>query len=138
MNRTDLQTLSQLRLQESQSLHNAGHHCGAYYLAGYAVECALKAAICKQVAQYDFPDKDLANKSFTHRLIDLLGTAGLKPAFDQAVQGRPALAVNWNIVKDWSENSRYRHDITQAVARDLIEACAAQPDGVHSWLTTQW
>jgi len=43
MNRVDLQQLAELRLKESKALFAAGFPEGAYYLAGYAVECALKA-----------------------------------------------------------------------------------------------
>jgi len=34
-------------------------YCGAYYLMGYAIECAFKAAISKQIKEHDFPDKKL-------------------------------------------------------------------------------
>jgi len=47
-------------------------------LAGYALECTLKADIAKQVKQFDFPDKKLANDSYTHKLTDLVITTGLK------------------------------------------------------------
>ncbi len=36
---------------------NAGYPDGAYYPAGYSVECGLKACIAKGVQRYDFPDK---------------------------------------------------------------------------------
>jgi hypothetical protein len=138
VNRVDLQTISHIRLNEGQGLYDAGLYCGAYYLTGYAIECALKSAICKQVNQHDFPAKKLAVDSFTHDLIKLLDISGLKTAFESAVQANPALELNWSIVKDWTEQSRYRHDISQAMANDLIEASITQPDGVHPWLTTQW
>jgi len=35
----------------------AGFFDGAYYLAGYAVECAIKACIAKGTRRYEFPDK---------------------------------------------------------------------------------
>ncbi len=41
----------------------AGMWEGTYYLAGYAVECALKACIAKQIIAEDFPDKE-RNKAF--------------------------------------------------------------------------
>jgi len=78
VNRADLKVISQIRVKEGQHLYDAGLFCGAYYLTGYAVECALKSAICKQISQYDFPDKKLANDSFTHDLTKLLGVSGLK------------------------------------------------------------
>jgi HEPN domain-containing protein len=55
----------------------AGEYSGAYYLAGYAVECALKACFAKGVKRYDFPDKDRAGKIFTHKLAELARLAKL-------------------------------------------------------------
>lgn len=48
MNREDFQRVSEIRLRESRALLAAGFPEGAYYLAGYAVECALKACIGTQ------------------------------------------------------------------------------------------
>jgi HEPN domain-containing protein len=45
MNRFDSQKLASLRLREAKALLAAGFPEGAYYLAGYAVECALKACL---------------------------------------------------------------------------------------------
>jgi hypothetical protein len=138
VNRADLQTISQIRLNEGKQLYDSGLYCGAYYLTGYAIECAFKSAICQQIRQYDFPDKKLASDSFTHDLEKLLNISGLKIALETAMRATPALELNWTIVKDWSEVSRYRHDISQAKARDFIDACNSQPNGVHPWLVTQW
>jgi HEPN domain-containing protein len=68
MNRADFQQLSELRLREAQALLAAGLPDGAYYLAGYAVECALKACIAKRTREHDFADKKLVNDSHTHDL----------------------------------------------------------------------
>ncbi|MGB7136749.1 MAG: HEPN domain-containing protein [Acidobacteriaceae bacterium] len=57
MNRKDLQSLANTRLREARVLFRAKEFSGAYYLAGYAVECALKACIAKQYRQHDFPDR---------------------------------------------------------------------------------
>ena len=38
MNRTELQELALERAREAETLLNAGHWSGAYYLIGYAVE----------------------------------------------------------------------------------------------------
>ncbi len=90
MNRADLQKLSNIRIREAKILFSAGEYSGAYYLAGYAVECALKACIAKSVQRYDFPDKSLAQKSFVHDLGDLLRladpTRSLRPILGQ-IQG---------------------------------------------------
>ena len=47
MDRRELQSLSRVRAKEAKALLDAGLHEGAFYLAGYAVECALKACIAK-------------------------------------------------------------------------------------------
>ena len=50
---------------------------GCYYLAGHAVEAALKACIAKATRRYEFPDKDRANRVFTHDSVKLLREAQL-------------------------------------------------------------
>ena len=55
MNRNDFQKISRLRVKEAKALLDNGYPAGAYYLMGYAVECALKACIAKQTKRYDFP-----------------------------------------------------------------------------------
>jgi HEPN domain-containing protein len=67
MNRADLQRLSRLRIQEARSLFKLKHYSGAYYLAGYSVECALKACLARDTPRFDFPDKELVLKSYTHK-----------------------------------------------------------------------
>jgi len=39
VDRRDLQELSKVRLKEARALLDFGLYDGAYYLAGYAVEC---------------------------------------------------------------------------------------------------
>jgi HEPN domain-containing protein len=51
MNRTDFQELAEERLEDARPLLDAGRFSGAYYLAGYAVECALQACIARLTNQ---------------------------------------------------------------------------------------
>ncbi len=81
MNRTDFQQLAEIRITEAGVLLANGHSDGAYYLAGYAVECALKACIAKFTNLHDFPDKQRAVDAFTHDLIKLLRIADLDVQF---------------------------------------------------------
>jgi len=61
--RKDFQRLAELRAKEAATLAKTGNQQGAYYLAGFAVECALKACIAKKTRRHDFPaDKDYASK----------------------------------------------------------------------------
>jgi hypothetical protein len=55
---------------------------GAYYLAGFAVECALKACIAKQTLRHEFPDKKRAVESSSDELLPLVRLAGVLASFD--------------------------------------------------------
>src|SRR5580658_1724379 len=107
MNRIDFQQLADLRLAESKALFAAGFPEGAYYLAGFAVECALKACISKKTQAHDFPDKKLVNDSHTHDLAKLLQAADLKVELDTEMQANSAMQDSWDVIRDWSETSRY-------------------------------
>jgi len=107
-------------------------------LLGYAVECALKACVAKQVKRYDFPDKKLANEAFVHDLEKLVRVAGLAPAFDNDRRTNRALELNWAVVKDWSEASRYELGTTEAQARDFYTACTEPRNGILPWIKKRW
>lgn len=137
MNRQQLQELFELRLREARALFAAGLPDGAYYLAGYAVECALKACIAKRTREHDFPDKKLTKESYTHSLVDLMRTAQLAPALKTAMQSNSKLADEWNFVQNWSENSRYElHAVPEA--RLLLESIENQTGGLFPWIRLHW
>ena len=84
MNRADLQRLFRLRIQKARSLLRAGLPNGAYYLAGYSVECAIKACIARETQSHDFPDKERVQKSYTHKPAELLRVANLYDEFAES------------------------------------------------------
>jgi hypothetical protein len=138
MNKSELEILSELRLAEASALLAASHFNGAYYLAGYALECAIKACIAKKVNQYDFPNKKLADDSYSHNLTKLIGVAGLTNDLTQKERTDQAFSVNWAVAKDWSEQTRYETNIGRAKARDLCNAITDNNNGVLPWLKTFW
>ena len=138
MNRSDFQQLSDIRLREARALLAAGFPAGAFYLAGYAVECALKACIAKKVQQHDFPDKDTVLQSYSHNLVNLLKVAGLEPVLDAAMKGDINLAANWAIVKDWKEDRRYNASTVSTDTKQLIDAVGDPTSGVLQWLIQRW
>lgn len=138
MNRQDFQELSKLRRKEAYALLKMKHYAGAYHLIGYAVECALKACIAKQTRRYDFPDKDIAQKAYVHDLEKLLKLAGLEQDLERAMRGNNTFALNWAVVKDWKETSRYDIAISPTSARDLYSACTSRINGVLSWIRAKW
>lgn len=138
MNRSDLHRLADLRLTEARTLLAAGAFEGAYYLAGYAIECALKACVARQIREFDFPEKRLVERSYTHNLTQLLEVSGVKIEFEEATRGNEALRVNWSVIKDWSETSRYALDVTEQSAQDMLVAVSDEATGMLPWLKKQW
>lgn len=137
MNRSDLQRLAHIRLHEAGVLLRNDCPDGAYYLAGLAVECGLKACIARRTRRYDFPDKREVNQSHTHDLKKLLYLTELEPHLQRSSPRYQVLQANWNVVKDWRVESRY-NEITMARARDIYQAVADQPNGVLAWLQEHW
>jgi len=137
MTRTEFQELAEVRLKEADSLLTAGLWDGAYYLAGYAVECALKACIVKGVKAEDFPDKELANKFFTHDLRKLLVLAKLQDQFDADVLADPTIEPKWEVVVHWNEGVRYSRAI-EGDARDMLAAVSDANSGVLTWIRRYW
>src|SRR5258708_14889813 len=76
MNRADLQHLAALRLKEAGVLLDASCFEGAYYLAGYAIECAIKACFARKTEQYDFPSIKAVNQVYSHDPTKLISAAG--------------------------------------------------------------
>lgn len=134
MTKSDLQKLAEMRIREAGILLNAGELDGAYYIGGYAVECALKACIIKRLADYWPDDKNFFNKCYSHELNDLLQLANLQTEIN-AVQ---EVAKNWGIVKDWSEKRRYRHGAPPVAVTDFYNAITDPTDGVFQWLKACW
>lgn len=132
MNRGDFQQLAKIRLREAKLLSRANAPDGAYYLAGYSVECALKACIAKSTKRHDFPDKQRANDSYTHHPKKLIIVAGLELALEEAVR-QSEFGRRWKIVIQWNEDSRYSHHTPQD-AHDLIEAIENRNHGILQWL----
>ena len=137
MNRADLQRLSRLRIQESRGLFRTKMYSGAYYLAGYSIECALKACIAKNTEKFEFPDKARVVKSYVHKPSELIDVANLSGIFQQARQANPKLQASWNVVNNWSEQSRYTI-WSRADADAMIDAVGKLRDGVLPWIKLHW
>ncbi len=137
MNRFDFQRLAKIRIKEAEALLEKGHYDGAYYLAGYAVECALKACIAKQTRQYDFPDKAQALESYTHDLAKLVRAAKLESELEEKIAADSNFAVYWRRVQVWSEAARYKIT-TPEHAQNLYNAITDRENGVSLWLQKFW
>ncbi len=138
MNRADLQQLAREQLREAKALLAARCWSGAYYRAGYAVECGLKASIIKHLMATDeFPERRFSEQCWSHNLIQLLTLAGLKDDLNTAFLTDRELSENWETVKDWSEASRYAH-VPKAKAENLYNAITDKKHRVIQWIKARW
>lgn len=137
VNRKELQILSRIRLREARALARLGMNDGAYYLAGYCIECALKACIAKATVRHEFPDKKKADLSYTHSLRGLLSVAELEKALAQELKRDIAFRNNWDLVQSWTERSRYA-TIPAATAKKLVEAIGDRNHGILRWIKLHW
>jgi HEPN domain-containing protein len=137
--RTLLQQLAELRLAEAKILARERQFSGAYYVAGCAIECAIKARIAAQFRENEIPDKTLVNRIYTHDLVELLRLAGLEAELDIARKNDTALNQRWSIVQNWNEQARYSL-WTEEQAADIIDAIdgVAGAGGLFQWLSARW
>ncbi|MFH0980964.1 MAG: hypothetical protein V2A79_05445 [Planctomycetota bacterium] len=125
-------------------LLRAGHYAGAIYLAGYAVECYLKAAIC---AALDWDELHGTFKS--HDLEVWLLHSGLErrmgaPEAAQVRESFGKITGVWILEgtdgsKDSKKNIRYRDpfDVTEEDARKFMYWVYDPHAGVVPWVRRQ-
>ncbi len=135
--RSDFQRLTDVRTTEVAALLAAGCWDGAYYPAGYAVECALKACIAKLTMAEEFPPpRKVVEQCYTHDLTLLIKSAGLAGDLTTA-NLNPAFEGNWGLVADWAEDARYAV-WTEPQARELWNAITDPINGVLPWVKSRW
>lgn len=142
MNRKQLQSLSKERVKDAKALLGRKRWAATYYLAGYAVECGLKACVLKFVEDTGliFGQKGGLKRledCWTHDLEKLVGIADLKQKLQEAIQASAKFDEYWAVVTGWSEVSRYEAKDEQA-ARQLVEAITDPDHGVLKWVRTHW
>jgi len=139
MTRIDLQELARLRLREAQTLYKADLFDGCVYLAGYAVELALKARICRLLWVKEYPTTGDLGKAFkVHRLDQLIVLAGVSAQID--MDKNKELFDNWSKAVEWNPEQRYeapgRYNASRA--KITLDALTDKPNGVFTWLSKRW
>jgi len=136
VNRAELQQLAHDRVEDASVLLDNSRWTAAYYLAGYAVETAIKACILRFVEETGviFTDKKFAEKCWTHRIEDLVRQANLEPKRGQDIGANPALGGYWGVVEAWTEVSRYQQK-AEADAR-VAEKVSGTKKSVNRFLTS--
>jgi HEPN domain-containing protein len=117
-----LRSVARARLGDARALLAARRYDSAIYLAGCAVEVALKARICRTLRWADFPS---SKKEFegltslkTHSLDLLLRLSGVEARIKQRY------LKEWSIVKKWDPEMRYHPTgkAAHADAEEMLEA----------------
>jgi hypothetical protein len=93
---------------------------------------------CQTGRAHDFPDRKLANDSYTHNLRKLVGIAGLEIGLDAALRTDRTFELNWNLVSEWSEVERYNPNISRDDAHKLYGAITDRRSGVMTTLRNDW
>jgi HEPN domain-containing protein len=142
VDRRKLQDLAKARLKDARALLGRKRWSDAYYLCGYAVECALKSCLLRYVGESGviFGDQSYLKKladCWTHDLVKLVNLAGLDAEFGVARGTNAALNDYWGVTKEWKETSRYE-DKTEAEAKALYEAVTNDSNGVFQWIQSRW
>jgi hypothetical protein len=138
LDRLKLQKLADRYLRDADMLRRSRAWSSAYYLAGYAVECALKARIAKQFRKHEFPNLKTVQGAHTHKLEELLGLAGLKDQLADRRRASDSFGDNWDkVVVKWRETSRYDQP-TKAMAEELLRAISDTKEGVLPWIKLHW
>jgi hypothetical protein len=140
MNRPELQRLAHERIDNATVLLAAGHWSAAFYIVGYAVECALKSCVLRHIHDTGaiFADPDYEVKKFrTHDFKQLVELAGLKIAVDIAQGTNPTFKLYWTVALRWNETSRYETK-TEAQAREVYEAITEPTNGALAWIQQHW
>ncbi len=139
MNRAELRQLAEDRILDAEALLAVGRWSGAYYLAGYAVECGLKACILALVEREGviLEDKKFSEKCFTHNFDVLVTLAKLDDDRNRDRQANSGRNESWKKLAFWNEASRYNQK-TQLEAVELYEAVTNPSKGVMTWMKGHW
>lgn len=127
------------RILDASALRDAGRWAYAYYVAGYAVECALKSCVLAQMIHTGgvFTNKKFAEDCFTHDFGSLVKLAGLTPMLNAELAANPVFVGFWGTVGLWKETSRYEPK-TQPEADTLYMAITDSTNGVMRWIRNYW
>jgi hypothetical protein len=130
--RATFQQLAETRLAEARLLLANGLPSGAYYLAGYAIECALKAVIAADFRANEILDRRLVERVYVHDLSKLLNLTGLEDELEAEMNKNPELSARWTTITKWSERGRYEI-WTEAAASAILDAIDGD-EGLLRWL----
>lgn len=134
---SDLKGLAASRLGEAKILHASGYYAGAWYLAGYSVEFALKAVVCKTLGVSDYPETVFRGSLKSHLPAELIILSGLTAELSIRLKD-VVFSQYWALVTAWSVQDRYGAKRTQQEVDNFLEALEEPQNGVFVWLSSRW
>ncbi|WP_054209296.1 hypothetical protein [Bosea vaviloviae] len=137
LRRTDCQAVASAKCDDAVLLLANKRYSNAYYLAGYAIEIALKACIARQISAEAIPDKNFILDTFKHDFRTLVGVAGLSRVLKEAQQADPDFAANWALVSEWKPDVRYEL-VDPVSAQYIVQAITDPNSGVLKWIKAYW
>ena len=144
MTSTEFKNLTQMRLKEANALCDKKLYDGSCYLAGYCIELALKAAICKRMGAPDFFEAirpETARAFKIHNLEELVTLAGLRSQFNTQITANVFFQTNWSFIKttiNWSEQLRYQSGKNQSETQTMLFALTDPQNGILPWIKKHW
>lgn len=135
--RLEWQRMALRRVREAKVLLANAEPSGAYYLAGLAVEFALKAALAKRFKARTWPERELVREMFTHDFVKLMRLAELDQMFAAECDRSSQLELNWKLVRRWTVDDRYKR-WNESEASDMLRAIDDSRHGVLRCLRRHW
>jgi HEPN domain-containing protein len=138
-----LRMMAEERIVDAKAPLDGRRWAFAYYVAGYAVECALKSCLLARMIHTGgvFKDRKYAERCWTHDFGELINLAGLKDELNVLLKSSASsggvFLANWGIVTRWKETSRYEAK-TEQEAREIYDSIVGNPEGVMKWLQMHW
>lgn len=137
LRRGELKRLVEERTREAAALLASRNYSGAYYLAGYIVELAIKVCIANEMQRHVIPARQHIDSIYTHDLEKLIGVAELTGAFRDARSADTVLNTYWDTVKIWNQDARYQR-WSRVEATELYRAITDEQHGVLRWVKLFW
>ena len=129
------------RLLPNESGAETRHPRGAMYLAGYALECALKAYLLSQSREKSLSSWLDARRDEGRNVPNLLGAEGHNlivlmtlAKLEERLLNDTKRKQDWGVCAQWKSILRYESKLTSEVyARDFVAACQS----FYPWVSRQ-
>ena len=140
--RTEIKKIALQKLKDAELLYDNGSYDNTFYLAGYCVELALKARICKNISiDYLFAPNSKHLRLFkTHDFDILIVFSGLSEKLEEEKALNNDFYKNWEYICGWKEDCRYgiSGSKTQAQALEILDAIRHPTNGFLKWIKKYW